>query len=62
MSLQQRLNKLEAKSQSVKYQFNNTPYFKASDYIITGDDKQPSNRTVSTILTSDKYNYRKLTK
>ncbi len=24
--------------------------------------KQPSNRTVSTILTTDKYNYRKLTK
>lgn len=60
MSLQQRLARLEAKSQSVKYQFNNTPYFKASDYIITGDGKQPSNRTVSNTLTSDKYNYRML--
>lgn len=62
MSLQQRLARLEAKSQSVKYQFNNTPYFRASDYYEDEPDvKQPSNRTVSNTLTSDKYNYRKLT-
>lgn len=61
MSLQQRLNNLEAKSQSVKYQFNNTPYFRASDYYEDEPDaKQPSNRTVNDTLTSDKYNYRRL--
>ena len=63
MSVQQRLARLEAKSQSVKYQFNNTPYFRASDYYKDEpDDKEPSNRTVNDTLTSDKYNYRMLTK
>ena len=60
MSMQQRLARLEAKSNTTSISFNNTPYFKASDYIITGDDKQPSNRTVNDTLTSDKYNYRML--
>lgn len=62
MSVQQRLAKLEAKSNATSIRFNNTPYFRASDYIIQANSKQPSNRTVSNKPTSDKYNYRMLTK
>lgn len=60
MSTQQRLAKLEANSNATSIRFNNTPYFRASDYIIQANDKQPSRRTVSDIPTSDKYNYRRL--
>jgi hypothetical protein len=60
MSVQQRLSRLEAKTNATSISFNNTPYFRASDYIITGNTKQPSNRTANNKLTSANQTYRML--